>query len=446
MPGNPEKPRLLLWAWVSVAIFVISLLALTALQYRMPEDANSYFGLNHDGVRIFQEQLFGETLYGMDVGTYMLAFRLLLVVVWMSYGAAVFLGLRGSVLKPKTVIALTALVAIALAVFWPASLSNDSFAYIAYARMQVLYGQNPYAVSPTYLETVKDPTAWSIPWKMLSSYGSVWTLLSIGLITLLKNAGLWWQEVAMKLIQAGALIGAALAGRRIAGYLYPGKENLALLAIGLNPLLLIEGPGNGHNDMLMTCLLLMAVACFLARKWLLGGLIFGLSIGVKLITIAALPWVITEYVRSKGERNKAVNGVALVLLAVAPVILCYLPFLSQGSPLGGILQRWAWGSYVHAGSSAMKTAIRVVPLLIIYGIVTFRLWRYPRPGQWLTAWIPFSLALIFLTSRIWFPWYFIWPWAVSLTLWDRLHVRVSYAGLVGTLVLSFLYSITLIRL
>ena len=443
MTGNPAKPRLLLWAWVSVAVFVVSLLALTALQYRMPEDANSYFGLNHDGVRIFQQQLFGDTLYGMDPGAFKFAFRLLLVIAWASYGAAVFLGLRENILKPKAIITVIVLASVALAIFWPASLSNDSFAYIAYARMKVLYHQNPYSVSPTYLETVKDPTAWSIPWKMLSSYGSLWTVLSIGLITLLKNASLWWQEVVIKLIEAGALIGAALAGRRITAHLYPGKENLALLAIGLNPLLMIEGPGNGHNDMLMTCLLLVAISCFLGRKWLCGGLWLGLSIGIKLITIVALPWVIMEYIRSKGDRNKATTSVALVVLALAPAILCYLPFLGDGSPLGGLLQRWAWGSTGGGGGSIVRTAIRLVPLIAIYAGLSIWLWRDNKPGKWLTAWVFFSLALIFATSHVWFPWYFIWPAAVSLACWNRLHVGLSTAGIVLTLMLSFLYSVSL---
>ena len=455
MPDNPTRSPLLLWTWVSISVFVISLLALMALQYQMPEEAGSFFGLNHDGVRIFQEQLFGETLYGMDPGTYMLAFRLLLIIVWLSYGAAVFLGMRGSILKPKTIIALTAFVATALAVFWPASLSNDSFAYLAYARMKVLYGQNPYSTSPEFLETVGDPTAWSIPWKMMSSYGSVWTVLSIAVVTLLKNAGLWWQEVAIKLIEVGALIGAALAGRRIAAHLHPGKENLALLAIGLNPLLLIEGPANGHNDMLMTCFLLIAAACCLGRRWLLGGLMLGLSIGIKFVTITALPWILLEYLQGKGRQHKVVMSLTIVILAIMPLILCYLPFVGEGSPLAGMLERRDWGvhkpslegeitgslPHVIIGLAARALFGNPLPVVLIFAGLTLWLYLSRKPGRWLAAWVPLSLFMIPATMGMPFPWYSIWPCAVSLSCWDRLHTWLSVICLTIAFVLSFLYSV-----
>lgn len=389
MSGKPRRPPLLAWSSIVIAVFIVSLMALMVLQYRMPPAARSLYGLNHEAVHIFQIKLLGHGLSSMGLRAYTLSFRLLLIIVWVSYALTVVLGLLGNVPKRRPIITLIALMSISLALLWPASLSYDSFAYLAYARTKALYGLNPYTVSPDFLERVGDPTAWSIPRRMLSSYGSVWTVLSIAVVALLKNAGLWWQEVAIKLIEAGALIGAALAGRR----------------------------------------------------WLLGGLMLGLYIGVKLITLAVLPWVIMEYVRSKGNRNKAMMGVALVVLALAPAILCYLPFMSDGLPVTGLLQRWAWGSYMQTGSSMARTAVRALPLLVIFAGLTFWLWRDRKPGAWLTAWAPFSLALILLTSRVWFPWYFIWPLAISLACWDWLHVRLSACCRVMTFLLSLSYSI-----
>ena len=456
MTGDPRKSRLVVRMWIPIAVFAASLLALTVLQYVMPPNADSYYGLNHEGIQLFQEKIVGHDSPSIALRTYTLSFRLLLGIAWISYALAVILGLRGTTPAPKMIIGLVSFLAVSLAVLWPASLSCDSFAYVAYARMKVLYGQNPYACSPEFLRTMGDPTYGFIPWKMFSSYGSVWTALTIGTVALLKNAGLWWQVVAMKLIEALALIGAALAGRRIAGHLSPGKENLALLAIGLNPVLLIEGPGNGHNDMLMTCFLLIAISIFLGRRWLLGGLWLGLSIGTKFVTIAALPWVVMEYLHSKGDRNKALMSLALVILALVPTILCYLPFAGHGSPLVGLFQRWVWGSHVpsagsgieetwmHVGMEAVvRSAVRQLPLAIIFAGLTFWLWRERKPGKWLAAWVSFSISLILLTSGIWFPWYFIWPWAISLCCWDRLHIRLSSVCLVVTFLLSFMYSVVL---
>ena len=189
MSGKPARLPLLLWAWVSMAILIISLLALTALQYRMPHDAGSTFGLNHDGVRIFQQQLFGHQIPGMDLRTYMLAFRLLLGIAWISYALAVILGLRGTTPAPKMIIGLISFLAVSLAILWPASLSNDSSAYIAYARMKVLYGQNPHTSFPEYLLKASDPIGKLICWNVLSPCGSVWSMLTVGVVTLLRHAG-----------------------------------------------------------------------------------------------------------------------------------------------------------------------------------------------------------------------------------------------------------------
>src|SRR5204863_5851009 len=102
-----------------------------------------------------------------------------------------------------------------------------------------------------------------------SGYGPVWTLISMALWGCLGWASAFWQLFGIKLLAATALLAAALAGRAIAERLEPGRGNLALLAIGLNPLFVLEGPGNGHNDLLMFALFMAGI--FLCLRAQVGG-------------------------------------------------------------------------------------------------------------------------------------------------------------------------------
>ena len=453
MPDNPTRSPLQLWTWVSIAVFVISLLALMALQYQMPEEAGSFFGLNHDGVRMFREA-FGQSSSEMEPGAFTLAFRLLLTIVWASYAAVVVLGMRGAIPKAKAIIGLVAITSVVLAVMWPASLSVDSFIYIGYAKLKIVYGENPYVSTPGFLSALGDPVGKFMVWDIPSPYASIWTIISMGVVSLLKNAGIWWQDIAMKLIEAGTLVGAALAGRRIAGHLSPGRGNLALLAIGLNPLLLIEGPGNGHNDMLMVCLLMISVALFMGRRWLLGALLLGLSVGIKFVPITTLPWLLMEYLRGEKHPRKAAIGAAIVVLAILPTALCYLPFMGDGPLLTGVIQRGTMGvhrpglereltgnaSHVAAGMLARLLFGNILlPTLVFIGLTVWLLFNR-RPGRWLAAWVPFSVLLIPATMGNPFPWYLIWPCALSLICWDRLSAWLAALGLLVTFACTLLYT------
>ena len=462
-PSNHEPQSvngLRRWAAVCVGISVGALLALTVLQYVMPQTMESVLGLNYPGVRHFQHVLLGTSFPGISNRAFVLCFRFLLAVVWISYALAVLAGLQGGILKLKSTLTLVVLVSILLAFFWPASLSSDSYAYVAYARMKVLYGQNPYTFVPASLHALGDPSASFLVHNMPSSYSSVWTLLSVGVVSLLHSAGLWWQEVAMKLIEAAALVMAALAGRTIARHVSPGKENLALLAIGLNPLFLVEGPGNGHNDLLMMSLLLVGISLFLKKRYLLGSLLFGLSVGIKFVTIAIVPWIIIEYCRGRRMREKALLTLTVMSLAIAPAALCYVPFMRDASLFAGLHQRWAWGLSPSAAAQEAGVSHWLVqygapepiarlgsiilthwPLAAIIVGLSLWLWWRRAGGRWLAAWVILSGSMILLTAGVWFPWYFIWPFAVSLTRWDRLHFNLSAVCFIMALTQTMAYTV-----
>src|SRR5207247_1041479 len=160
--------------------------------------------------RDFQRALFGTVLPRLGYRPFQLAFRVLLALAWGGYAVAIAAGLRGGLLPARWVLAGAATVGVASALFCPPSLSHDCYFYVGYARMALVYGLNPYAHTQDQLIARHDPFA---PWLGPSGYGPIWTLLSMGLFALARGDAAWAQPAMMKLLEAGALILAALAGR-----------------------------------------------------------------------------------------------------------------------------------------------------------------------------------------------------------------------------------------
>jgi alpha-1,6-mannosyltransferase len=264
----------------------------------------------------------------------------------------------------------------------------------------------------------------------------------MGLAMLLRAAGLWWQVAAMKLMEAAALIGAGLAGRAIANYYSPGRGDLALLAIGLNPLFLIEGPGNGHNDLLMMSLLLVGALLLLRKRFLLGSLVIGLSIGIKFVTLLALAWLLLEYVRGRKAGQKMSLTTAGLVIGVVPIALGYLPFWEGTATLTAPYAYLVWDENGSAGDSHIPfLQSHWQMFVVVLLMVLLTLWLLERKGgsRWPAAWSILTVCASFLVMPMSVPWYFIWPLAVSLTRWDLLHVGISVACLVLAFFSTLLY-------
>lgn len=439
-----------------VAVLLVALAALAALQYTVPLNyAAPVWGHNPPAAREWREHVLPHPLGAWDARTYVPAFRGLLVLAWAAYTLAVASALRRGALPFRTTRVLVMGAAFAFAVFAPPVLATDSFAYVAYARLYALYGQNPYTCLPSYLVFAHDPTVPFLFWNLPTVYGPVWTLLSATLVAVLHGSGLWAQVVAMKVVEAVALVAAALAGRRVAEGFAPGRGDLAFLAIGLNPLLLLEGPGNGHNDLLLMAGLLGAAALQQRGRWGPAALVLGLSVGVKFITVLALPWLVLACVRDRhgGDRARAALGLALV--ALLPTVICYLPFWQGAATFAGLQVRSQFGQTPDAlardaqasgwllGHGLPHGAILVAlgrqwPVMLTLAVLTCWLWR--RPGTpWLAAWPLLAAALMVWGLGMPSPWYLTWLWAAALTRWNRWGLAVSGVTLAASLAEEWFY-------
>ncbi len=91
----------------------------------------------------------------------------------------------------------------------------------------------------------------------------------------------------------------------------------------LNPLVIIEGAGNAHFEVMQVALLVISIYFILEQKLALAALFWGFAIVTKLLPLLLLPLVI----RLLGFKK----GLLFSSIAVGVVILLFLPFLTLGS-------------------------------------------------------------------------------------------------------------------
>ncbi len=329
------------------------------------------------------------------------------------------------------------------------SLSDDVHRYLWDGRVAAS-GANPYLLEPDHpdLAGLRDDL-----WQRTAhrDVATVYPPLSLSLFaaaSLLPEPLLSYKLplVAADLVACGFLL--ALARRR--------RSVVAALAYVWNPLVVIEGAGMGHVDVLGASLV---IACV----WLLGGggrgrrhtryltagMVAALGVLVKLVPLAAIPlW----WRRIKGHRQRgrlfALGGACLLLPAAAGVLVW-----TGGFPPGLAIYalRWEYNGPLYEpvwrlldllqldrAAAGLVHAVRLVfggeieappwdtlyahtypqflarPLLLLGAIAAWlRLWRQ-RPGPVGAAFGAFGIVL--LASPTLYPWYLIWilPWAALI--------------------------------
>jgi hypothetical protein len=205
----------------------------------------------------------------------------------------------------------------------------DVFNYMIELKLAYGYGENPYLV--TFAGYRHDPFA--LPAFLVDVplfYGPVWLMAYalpvtvVGLETIIGLLG------ALKLFNVGLL---ALTGFLI--YRSHRDDRAGWLGVYLflaNPLVLFEGVGNAHNDVLMTLFLVAALVAF-RRKSVIAGPMFALSALVKLFTIVLAPLLFAVMLRDRwGWRRLALAGSLVLLVVVGSVT----PFWADGAMVDGL--------------------------------------------------------------------------------------------------------------
>jgi hypothetical protein len=306
----------------------------------------------------------------------------------------------------------------------PILLSTDVFSYIAYARMGVEHGLNPYTHGPVAI--VRDPVFRYVghDWELVATaYGPLYTLLSYPLAPLGVVGALWGMKLEALLASAGTL---ALVWRcaRQRGF----DPVAAILVVGANPLYVIYGLGGAHNDLIMMLAMMAAVSLMSgtrpptpsarrevgAAAWVVAGALIKATVAV------LLPFMIVS------RRRLAPILGTLAALALGALV-GYAAFGIHGIDVVAALNRDA--AFVSTDSFATEIAhlfgkpgvfpidhdlLKAALVLILLHL----LWRTWRGYDWVAA-SGWALLAISVTSTWLLAWYILWPLPLAVVTRDR---------------------------
>ncbi|HXR28789.1 MAG TPA: glycosyltransferase 87 family protein [Solirubrobacteraceae bacterium] len=303
----------------------------------------------------------------------------------------------------------------------PVLLSTDVFSYIAYARMGVEHGLNPYLHGPASIS--HDPVFYYVGhvWRhVATAYGPLYTLLSYPFAPLGVEGALWGMKLLAQLASVGTLV---LIWRcaRVRGF----DPVAAILAVGANPLYIVYGLGGAHNDLLMMLLMMVAVSLTLigtpgARREAEAAAVVVAGALVKATVAVLLPFMIL----SRRRLAPIVGALAAVLLGG---LIAYAAFGVHGVDIVAALNRDA--AFVSTDSFANEIAHLfgkpgVFPVdhdLLKAGLVLIVLhlmWRTWRGYDWISA-SGWTLLAISVTSTWLLAWYILWPLPLAVISRDR---------------------------
>jgi alpha-1,6-mannosyltransferase len=351
-----------------------------------------------------------------------------LVALVRASGRATHERLRVPAISARRAIALVA--ALQLIVFvGPILLSTDVFSYIAYARMGVEHGVNPYLHGPLAIHGDPVFKYVGIDWiHVATAYGPLYTLLSYPLAPLGVEGAVWAMKLEALLASAGTL---ALTWRcaRARGF----DPVAAILIVGANPLYVIYGLGGAHNDLIMMLAMMAAVSLTLApaprarreaaaAAWVVAGAL------VKVTVAALLPFMIV----SRRRVAPALGALGAVALGA---LVAYVAFGVHGIDVVAALNRDA--AFVSTDSFATEIAhlfgkpgvfpvdhdlLKVALVLILAHL----LWRTWRGYDWVAA-SGWALLAISVTSTWLLAWYILWPLPLAVVTRDRRLLAATLA-------------------
>jgi alpha-1,6-mannosyltransferase len=325
-------------------------------------------------------------------------------------------------------------VAFALA---PPLFSHDIYSYVDYARLGVLHGLDPYLYRPDAAPA--DPAYAHVTWThVTSAYGPLFTLATYPLAWL----PVWTAVAVLKAAAAASILAIAALVARLAPA--RGVNPLGAAAfVALNPVVLLQVVGGGHNDAIAMLAATIGIAAVLSARPASGGAAFVAALAIKVPAVTAAPFALVDIGRRRREEAAGGNqgaGNTLGALFAGPgarfVVGASLAALAIGLA-AHIAFGWHWLHGLElVGHRQSKTthlsipstfsrlsgidpaAVRATALAFFAALFTYLLIRTWQGHDWLrnAAWA--SLALLLATAWL-LPWYLIWALPLVALSRDR---------------------------
>lgn len=215
--------------------------------------------------------------------------------------------------------------------------SKDVFAYIGNGWIGAHYQENPYAISMGEVQEKyqmkQDP--------MFQNVAPVWLYekvtygpLSTMLVTLFSYLSFGKIDIAFGIFKVANLLlhlGSCYLVYQIT------KKRKFLVLYGLNPVILLEGLTDVHNDLWLVFLLLLSLY-FAKRKknWVLTTIGVALATAVKYVAILILPFLVIEVAKKQNLKGRIGVCIKAGILFVVTIFVCYLPYVKDSSVFAGL--------------------------------------------------------------------------------------------------------------
>ncbi|MGH2531966.1 MAG: glycosyltransferase 87 family protein [Thermomicrobiales bacterium] len=305
----------------------------------------------------------------------------------------------------------------------------DLFIYAVRSRLLTQYGADPLVALPR--DYLHDPymifasQEWAVN---VSPYGPLWNLIAAP-VTLIGGNSIGVALAGYKVLAAlSALLGAWLIVRTVAGD-RPRDAATAGILFLWNPLVLWEGVGNGHNDLVMVVPVVAALWAWSRRRdaWVIPLLVVAATI--KYVPVIVIPLAALAILRRAPSWHDRLRLALFALVGSALVMaVAMFPFYDPEAMWESVTQQ---GDIFLTSPAAMAIGVlqdyvaaddvRWWVIRICYGIFAATLlWQAVRvlrqPG-----WLPhgvFEVFFVFLLVATWNfrGWYLIWPVAVAALL------------------------------
>ena len=255
--------------------------------------------------------------------------------------------LRKIQINPKFVIWVGGLLALILIFSYPQT-AIDLFVYAIRSRGWARYGLEPFSNAP---ELIPDFDPWlglAGEWvDAPSPYGPIWEWSSL-VMYYLSGGNFLGHLVALKVLAFITYLGCAWLLTKLLRIFRPQWVVVGTAFFAWNPLVLLEGVQNAHNDLLMVFFFLLSLwgclALMLGKKdkpsWvysLVFVFAFAASVLVKFVTFLVLPFLISGLViQEKTWPRRFFVGLGYLLIILSIVVLgmaLYWPGIEQGAVL-----------------------------------------------------------------------------------------------------------------
>ncbi|HSL44719.1 MAG TPA: glycosyltransferase 87 family protein [Anaerolineales bacterium] len=315
----------------------------------------------------------------------------------------------------------------------------DVALYVVRARLWAFYGGSPMTAVPA--DYPQDPyIGLSGEYgNEVSPYGPVWELVAqvpihLGLFEIATGI------LAMKVISLLSYIGMAVLLGWYSQQDTPKNRVSGLTAMtffALNPLILMQAIGNGHNDMLMLSLMTLGLVLWQRDRWAWATLALTLSALVKITGLILLPlFGVAVLLAAPTWQTRILRALSMAVIFIVTAVIAYrltgsLPEVLEGAR-HALFNRWGYTPayalsviarefYPNEGAirSALANGTRIL-FVLYYAYLLIQLVRQKMTLIQAGFLAYFSQLLLGTTFRIWYPMWLI-PFAAlglnSHTYW-----------------------------